>query len=115
MISGMYLGDLVRRVLLSMAQECALFGPCIPHTMLEAFSFGYTVSYHCLCYLLGTQHSPSFCKHGTGFLTFKFDRLCTKFEDLTSVPTRLQFGQGYGSERNPTKSNFLLSFHGHLL
>jgi hexokinase len=41
MISGMYLGDVVRRVLLKMAQEAALFGPNVPRKMLEAFSLGY--------------------------------------------------------------------------
>jgi hexokinase len=40
MISGMYLGDVVRRVLLKMAQEAALFGPNVPRKMLEAFSLG---------------------------------------------------------------------------
>jgi hexokinase len=40
MISGMYLGDVVRRVLLKMAQEAALFGPSVPRKMLEAFSLG---------------------------------------------------------------------------
>ncbi|CAM6013081.1 unnamed protein product [Sphagnum balticum] len=40
MISGMYLGDVVRRVLLTMAQEAALFGPNVPRKMLEAFSLG---------------------------------------------------------------------------
>jgi hypothetical protein len=37
----MYLGDVVRRVLLKMAQEAALFGPNVPRKMLEAFSLGY--------------------------------------------------------------------------
>lgn len=41
MISGMYLGDVVRRVLLKMAQEAALFGPKVPHKLLEAFSLQY--------------------------------------------------------------------------
>jgi hexokinase len=38
MISGMYLGDCVRRVLVKMAQEAGIFGTNVPHKLLEAFS-----------------------------------------------------------------------------
>ncbi|XP_024360110.1 hexokinase-1 isoform X2 [Physcomitrium patens] len=38
MISGMYLGDCVRRVLVRMAQEACIFGTPVPHKLLEAFS-----------------------------------------------------------------------------
>ncbi|XP_024404167.1 hexokinase-7 isoform X2 [Physcomitrium patens] len=38
MISGMYLGDCVRRVLVRMAQQAGIFGPRVPHRLLEAFS-----------------------------------------------------------------------------
>lgn len=41
MISGMYLGDCVRRVLVRMAQEAGIFGTCVPHKLLEAFSLQY--------------------------------------------------------------------------
>ncbi|KAJ7566101.1 hypothetical protein O6H91_02G087900 [Diphasiastrum complanatum] len=37
LISGMYLGDIVRRVLLKMAQEAALFGDVIPSNLLIPF------------------------------------------------------------------------------
>jgi hypothetical protein len=38
MISGMYLGDCVRRLLVQIAQETGIFGSCVPHKLLEAFS-----------------------------------------------------------------------------
>lgn len=38
MISGMYLGDCVRRVLVRMAQEAGIFGPHVPHKLLESFT-----------------------------------------------------------------------------
>lgn len=38
MISGMYLGDCARRVLVRMAHEAHLFGPIVPHKLLEPFS-----------------------------------------------------------------------------
>lgn len=42
MISGMYLGEIVRCVLAKFAQEAALFGgPIISPKLLEPFSLGY--------------------------------------------------------------------------
>jgi hexokinase len=38
MISGMYLGDCVRHVLVKMAQEAGIFETNVPHKILEAFS-----------------------------------------------------------------------------
>lgn len=37
MIGGMYLGEIVRRVLFKMAGEAALFGDEIPHKLKEPF------------------------------------------------------------------------------
>uniref|UniRef100_A0A2N9J9C3 Phosphotransferase n=1 Tax=Fagus sylvatica TaxID=28930 RepID=A0A2N9J9C3_FAGSY len=37
LISGMYLGEIVRRVLLKMAQETALFGDCVPSKLNTPF------------------------------------------------------------------------------
>lgn len=40
LLSGMYLGDIVRRVLLRLAEETALFGPTVPPKLLSAFVLG---------------------------------------------------------------------------
>jgi hexokinase len=39
----MYLGDCVRRVLVRMAQEAGIFGPFVPHKLLEPFSLQYVL------------------------------------------------------------------------
>lgn len=41
MIGGMYMGEIVRRVLLKMAEETSLFGPEIPEKLTEPFSILY--------------------------------------------------------------------------
>ncbi|KAG0606630.1 hypothetical protein M758_9G156600 [Ceratodon purpureus] len=38
MIGGMYMGEIVRRVLLKMAEETGLFGPEVPEKLTESFS-----------------------------------------------------------------------------
>ncbi|KAI5079288.1 hypothetical protein GOP47_0004767 [Adiantum capillus-veneris] len=40
LLSGMYLGDVVRRVLLRLAEEAALFGPTVPSKLLVPFILG---------------------------------------------------------------------------
>lgn len=38
MIGGMYMGEIVRRVLLKMAEVTALFGESVPESLMEPFS-----------------------------------------------------------------------------
>lgn len=42
LISGLYLGDIVRRVMLKMAKETGLFGDPIPPRLFEGFSLRYS-------------------------------------------------------------------------
>lgn len=44
LISGMYLGELVRRVLLRLAEEAALFGDIVPSKLEEHFILTYVLS-----------------------------------------------------------------------
>lgn len=44
MISGMYLGDIVRRVLHQMAEEAAFFGDTVPPKLKVPFILRYTVT-----------------------------------------------------------------------
>jgi len=41
MIGGMYMGEIVRRVLLKMAQVTGLFGPEVPERLTKPFSLLY--------------------------------------------------------------------------
>ena len=38
MIGGMYMGEIVRRVLLKMAEKASLFGPEVPEKLTQPFS-----------------------------------------------------------------------------
>lgn len=41
MIGGMYMGEIVRRVLLKMAEVTCLFGETVPESLMEPFSLSY--------------------------------------------------------------------------
>lgn len=43
MISGMYLGEIVRRVLCKMAEEAAIFGDTVPPKLKIPFIFRYAL------------------------------------------------------------------------
>ena len=47
LISGMYLGELVRRVLLRLAEEAALFGDTVPSKLEEPFILTYVLGLQC--------------------------------------------------------------------
>jgi hexokinase len=45
MIGGMYLGDIVRRMLLKLAREASLFSGEVPQQLMTPFVLGYI--FHC--------------------------------------------------------------------
>lgn len=49
MISGMYLGEIVRRILLKLAHDASLFGDVVPSKLEQPFILRYAfLSYACL-------------------------------------------------------------------
>jgi len=46
MISGMYLGEIVRRILLKLAHDASLFGDVVPPKLEQLFILRYTFLFH---------------------------------------------------------------------
>ncbi len=51
MIGGMYMGEIVRRVLLKMAEETGLFGPEVPEKLTKPFSLTYVNIHRAVTYV----------------------------------------------------------------
>lgn len=52
MISGMYLGEIVRRILLKLAHDASLFGDVVPPKLEQLFILRFTFTFHPLTILL---------------------------------------------------------------
>jgi len=56
MISGMYLGEIVRRILLKLAHDASLFGDVVPPKLEQPFILRYDIELSMpVCYVAGVE------------------------------------------------------------